>query len=169
MRGVLRRVVSCCKRALCTTMHQHQNPLAPFVYRNHSVVFWRRLHSRACIFRGSSLLQQAQRWALHLLDRQQKVRSAPLNPLIFCNILPMYVVADFAAGPVQYGSAREGDGAVPPQMPVWSGGYGDMARLVKVVGSALDHVIAPDVYGQQIIRLGVGDWGLGIGGWGLGV
>jgi hypothetical protein len=64
----------------------------------------------------------------------------------------MYIVADFAAGPVQYGSAKEGDGAVSPNVPVWSGGYSDMARLVKVVDSALAHVIAPDVYGEDFIR-----------------
>ena len=64
----------------------------------------------------------------------------------------MYVVADFAAGPVQYGSAKEGDGAVSPHVPVWDGGYSDMARLVKVVDSALAHVIAPDVYGEDFIR-----------------
>ena len=71
----------------------------------------------------------------------------------------MYVVADFAAGPVQYGSARDGDGAVPPQMPVWSGGYSDLARLVKAVDGALAHVFAPDVYGQLSVRSG--KWAVG--------
>ncbi len=64
----------------------------------------------------------------------------------------MYVVADFAAGPVQYGSSRDGDGAVPAQMPLWSGGYSDLVRLVKVVDGALAHVIAPDVHGLESVR-----------------
>jgi hypothetical protein len=64
----------------------------------------------------------------------------------------MYVVADFAAGPVQYGSLKEGDGAVSPQMVQWEGGYHDMAQLVKVVHSALLHVLAADVHGLQRIR-----------------
>ena len=75
----------------------------------------------------------------------------------------MYVVADFAAGPVQYGSAKDGDGAVSRQMPVWNGGYGDMAKLVKVVQSAIVHVVAPDLYGQEIIRFDDGSGGGGGG------
>ena len=75
----------------------------------------------------------------------------------------MYVVADFAAGPVQYGSVKDGDGAVSRAMPVWNGGYGDMAKLVKVVQSAIAHVLAPDLYGQESIRCGGGGGGGGGG------